>query len=268
MINAFRTLSSPGLVTESLFLLLIIVATYALWMWAQTHARTGVVLLLGPTDAGKTSILSSLIYRQVLHTHVSLQTNISSILLPNGHTLPVIDVPGHPRMRGQFQEYLSNARAVVFVVDASNVSRIGPSVAEHLHLVLNALVSLPPSVPVPPVLILAHKCDALTNSKISGISGLQDLAVTRVRTVLERELEMRRISEKGAVGVEDMEADRGNTSDVGSLDYCNASGGTFRFTQWEGSMVDFLGTTLGIGSIEETSHNGLHGLTQWLQSRL
>lgn len=41
-----------------------------------------------------------------------------------------MDVPGHPRIRDQFREHLADTKAIVFVVDASNVSRNGPIVAE------------------------------------------------------------------------------------------------------------------------------------------
>lgn len=51
--------------------------------------------------------------------------------------LPVIDIPGHPRIRGQFQEHLVNARAVAFVVDASTISRNGSTVAECVYLTLS-----------------------------------------------------------------------------------------------------------------------------------
>ena len=43
-----------------------------------------------------------------------------------------MDVPGHPRIREQFREHLADAKAIVFVVDASNVSRNGPIVAEYV----------------------------------------------------------------------------------------------------------------------------------------
>ena len=43
-----------------------------------------------------------------------------------------MDVPGHPRVREQFREHMADAKAVVFVVDASNVSRNGPIVAEYV----------------------------------------------------------------------------------------------------------------------------------------
>lgn len=107
------------------------------------------LLVVGPPDAGKTAILSTvrqlhltstlhsdedsaqLAYNQTLPTHTSMQTNASIVTLPSsGKTFRVVDVPGHPRIRDQFEEHLLSARAVIFVVDTSTVSRVGPAVAE------------------------------------------------------------------------------------------------------------------------------------------
>ena len=51
-------------------------------------------------------------------------------------SLRLIDIPGHPRIRDQFQEYLPHAKAIAFVVDASTVSRNGPAVAEYVTVSL------------------------------------------------------------------------------------------------------------------------------------
>lgn len=64
-------------------------------------------------------------------THTSLQTNFSVVALPNAkRPWRVVDVPGHPRMRDQFREFLPQAKAVVFVVDVSTVARNGLLIAE------------------------------------------------------------------------------------------------------------------------------------------
>lgn len=74
-----------------------------------------------------------LAYQQTLPTHASMQTNTALVALPSTHkTLRVIDVPGHPRIRDQFQEHLPDAKGIVFVVDASTVSRNGAAVAEYV----------------------------------------------------------------------------------------------------------------------------------------
>lgn len=60
-----------------------------------------------------------------------MQTNLAEVTLPNAQkTIRTIDVPGHPRIRDQFKDYLPEAKAVAFVVDASTVSRNGAAVAE------------------------------------------------------------------------------------------------------------------------------------------
>ena len=72
-----------------------------------------------------------LAYKQTVATHTSMQTNSSIIALPGTHkTLRVVDIPGHPRVRHQFREHMKDAKAIAFVVDASNVSRNGAAVAE------------------------------------------------------------------------------------------------------------------------------------------
>ena len=72
-----------------------------------------------------------LVYGQTVPTHTSLQTNVSLMKLPGKkHPIKVVDVPGHPRIRDQFRDYLSEAKAIVFVADANLVSRNGAAVAE------------------------------------------------------------------------------------------------------------------------------------------
>lgn len=62
-----------------------------------------------------------------------MQTNMASISLPpSTKALRIVDVPGHPRIRDQFREYMPDAKAVAFVVDASTVSRNGAAVAEYV----------------------------------------------------------------------------------------------------------------------------------------
>lgn len=62
-----------------------------------------------------------------------MQTNSAFISIPDTRkTIRVIDIPGHPRVRNQFREYLDDAKAIAFVVDANSVSRNGAAVAEYV----------------------------------------------------------------------------------------------------------------------------------------
>ncbi|KAJ3524445.1 hypothetical protein NM688_g8560 [Phlebia brevispora] len=263
-------LSSQTLLVASCFLAVILLAIFLV---ARRKSRTKgtALLIVGASDAGKTAILTTLAYNQTLPTQTSMQTNSSIVTLPGTHkTMLVIDVPGHPRVRNQFRDYMQDAKAIAFVVDASTVSRNGANVAEHLHEVLHALSSLPPSATPPSLVIVAHKADAL---KTAASASASQLAVNRVRTVLERELEKRRASHSG-VGIEGLGDDeRGaQEGEIGMGDVLECpSGGEFRFERWEGGEVQFIGTSVTIGKSaetgqdeKETEEDGLKPLREWL----
>jgi signal recognition particle receptor subunit beta len=251
-------ISTQTLSIASLSLAVLCLAVFIIFSRRKSRSRGNALLLVGPPDAGKTAILSTLVYGQTLPTHTSLQINSSVCTLPSTNkTLRIVDVPGHPRVRDQFQEHLTVAKAIVFVVDASTVSRNGPAVAEHLHHILHALTSLPPSQELPKLLILAHKTDLLkSGSSLTTTSST--LAINRVKSILERELEKRRASQSGGVGVEGLGAE-GERSDMGGLE-CNGPG-AFRFAEWEGGDIEFIGAYVKVESeADEEKSGNVHGL--------
>ncbi|KAF8843588.1 hypothetical protein BDN67DRAFT_1008776 [Paxillus ammoniavirescens] len=231
----------------------------------KSKSRGNDLLLLGPPDSGKTAIMSNLAYDQTLPSHTSLQTNSAQVVLSPTKTLRVIDVPGHPRIRDQFREHLGDAKAIAFVVDSSTISRNASVVAEHLHHVLHAITSLPPTQSTPALLILAHKMDLLKLGASSN--SATEVAISRVCTILERELEKRRVSQSGGVGVESLGAE-GEGSEMGGLDCSGPAGGAFKFSEWEGGEVDFAATWVKAGEINDveksSGEDGLDGLKEWL----
>jgi len=227
------------------------------------------LLLLGAPDAGKTSLMTALVYNQPLPTLTSLQTNSSVYALSPNKNFHLIDVPGHPRIRDQYQEYVPNAKAIAFVVDASTVSRNGAAVAEHLHHILHTITSLPPSQTLPSLLIVAHKADLLKTGW--SASQQEPLAVNRVKTILERELEKRRASQSGGVGVEGLGAEDEKT-EMGGLE-CGDRTGTFKFDEWEGGDISFVSTYVRPGKAssedeKENSEDGLSDLRDWLADNM
>lgn len=140
----------------------------------------------------------------------------------------------------------------------------------HLHVILHALTSLPPSQQLPSLLIVAHKADLLKSSTASNDSTSNTLAVNRVKTVLERELEKRRSSQSGGVGVEGLGGED-EKSDTGGLECSGEAGGVFKFADWEGGEVTFLGTSVRIGKVvedEEKREDGLASLRQWFDESM
>ena len=258
--------SSLLLLGASLFIALLAITAVLLARKRRTSAGNA-LLLVGPSFSGKTSILSSLAFGQNIPTHVSYQTNTALYTIPDTkNTLRVVDIPGHPRIRDQFRDYLPESKAIVYVVDASTISRNGPAAAEHLHTVMHALTSLPPSQALPSLLVLAHKTDLLKG--VSGSGDADALAVNRVKTILERELEKRRASQASGVAVEDLGAE-GESVEMGGLE-CSG-GGAFRFADWEGGEVAFGSTSTKSSEKQDAEKAGsvslgLNALTDWLSS--
>ncbi|KAJ7685356.1 signal recognition particle receptor beta subunit-domain-containing protein [Mycena polygramma] len=263
LVPAAPLFTSQTLTVTSLSLAIVCLAILVFFTRRRSRTTGNLLLLVGPPDAGKTAILSTLVYDQTLPTHTSLQTNASAVALPaNKKTLTVVDIPGHPRIRDQVNEYIVDSKAIAFVVDASTVSRNGAAVAEHLHIILNALTSLPPSQALPSLLILAHKSDLLRSGTASATP--ETLAVNRVKTILERELEKRRVSQSGGVGVEGL-GEEGQRTEMGGLE-CSGDKGVFKFDEWEGGEVVFLGTSVKVGQkVEMEEKTGLSSLRQWME---
>ncbi|KAJ3880705.1 signal recognition particle receptor beta subunit-domain-containing protein [Lentinula edodes] len=262
------SMSSQTLILASLFVAIISIAIFIFVSRRKSRAKRNLVLLIGPSNSGKTAIFSSLVYGHAPPTITSMQANSSFLDLPGKRDpIQIVDVPGHPRLRDQFKDFLSSAKALAFVVDANTASRNTAVVAEHLHTVLDAIMAIPPSQPLPTLLILAHKCDLIKASSSSADASA--LAVTRVQTILERELERRKLSQSGGMGVEALGDENNNEkSNMGGLD-CRGPGGTFKFENWEGGEVVFLGTSVQNSRSDEKSVKGsIAPLMDWIEENM
>jgi len=183
--------------------------------------------------------------------------------------IQAVDIPGHPRIRVQYKDHFNDAKAAVFVVDATTISRNGAIVAEYLHQILHSFMSIPPSQSAPALVILAHKSDLLASTTSSSNAPVDQLAINRVRTILERELEKRRQSQAGGMGIESLGGGEGDNTEVSGLECGGVDSGVFRFSDWEGGEVTFLGRSIsktGEKAQDEKAGNvgGLEGLQQWL----
>jgi signal recognition particle receptor subunit beta len=141
--------------------------------------------------------------------------------------------------------------------------------SRHLHRLLHALTSLPPSQSQPSLLIIAHKSDLLKTGSSSSHTNSATLAVNRVKTILERELEKRRVSQTGGINIEGL-GEEGERSDMGGLECGEKEGSTFKFDDWEGGDVVFLGTSAVPNASQSdektTGGNGLGPLQEWIEN--
>lgn len=123
-------------------------------------------------------------------------------------------------------------------------------------------MSLPPSQTPPAFTIVAHKSDLL---KASSSASSEQLAINRVRTILERELDKRKASHAGGVGVESLGGESEEGTELGGLE-CSGSG-EFRFAEWEGGEVSFIGTSVTVGkaaAVGDEKADSLTPLREWL----
>jgi signal recognition particle receptor subunit beta len=89
-------------------------------------------------------------------------------------SIPIVDFPGHPRLRTQLMESLSSAKKIVFVIDASNIQSHVRVAAEFLYdLFTNPLMDNGPSV-----MVACNKSD---------VAGARPPA--RVKLALQQEIE-------------------------------------------------------------------------------
>jgi len=96
----------------------------ALYLAFLSGPKGDSVLLMGPCDSGKTTLFLQLRDGALrTSTVASMQPNEASIRLRSDKTrssrpVHLVDIPGHPRLRRDFDRYVSSARGVVFLVDS------------------------------------------------------------------------------------------------------------------------------------------------------
>ncbi|KAI8055411.1 signal recognition particle receptor beta subunit-domain-containing protein [Syncephalis plumigaleata] len=140
--------------------------------------RADAFLLLGPCSSGKTNMLARLSNDIWVDTQTSLKENTMLVNLQDadGNELVtrVIDVPGHEKLRYQLHHFTPIARAIIFVLDASRLSKDVRKTAEYLYDVLSDRHLIEREVPV---LLACHKSDLATA-----------YTPERCRTMLEAEM--------------------------------------------------------------------------------
>ncbi|XP_021929898.1 uncharacterized protein LOC110834747 isoform X3 [Zootermopsis nevadensis] len=119
---------------------------------SKSHLKNVVLLLVGLDNAGKTTAAKNLIGE-------SLETVMSTVgfsrvsLTHQGCSVVIYDLGGGPKIRGIWHRYFADAHGIIFVVDASDVSRL-----EESHQVFANLLSHE-KLEGKPVLLLANKQD-------------------------------------------------------------------------------------------------------------
>ncbi|KAF9974059.1 hypothetical protein BGZ65_008928 [Modicella reniformis] len=136
-------------------------------------------LLTGLPFAGKTAVYYMINHNKAVETVTSIKENETDFLLTEGKPpVHIVDIPGHERLRFKFSEFMPIARAVVFVVDSSTVSRQTRLLAEYLYDILADNFAQNEKIPI---LIACNKSDLLTAFKKERIQSLLEEEINKLR---------------------------------------------------------------------------------------
>nr|XP_033323380.1 signal recognition particle receptor subunit beta [Megalopta genalis] len=193
---------------------IVIILTIVLFViWRRRKSIGNRILLTGLSDAGKTLIFARLACANSVKTYTSAKENTANLVI-NNHTLKLVDVPGHERLRYKyFHQFKLSAKGVIYVIDSVTFQKDIRDVAEYLYNILSE-----PSMQNKCVLILCNKQDQ-TMAKGSSV----------IKTLLEREMNLLRMTKTSQ-----LEATDASSKNV----FLGREGKDFEFAQLD-TQIDF-----------------------------
>ncbi len=123
-----------AIATLFLFMILIIVGRALAGGSASSSSSSSgpAVLLVGPCDAGKTALLHTLQGYPAQGTVASIKQTEATVL-SGGQRVRVVDIPGHPRVRGAvLGRYAPSVSKLVFVVNSLDFMAQRSDTAEYV----------------------------------------------------------------------------------------------------------------------------------------
>ncbi|KAF6262567.1 ARF-like small GTPase [Scenedesmus sp. NREL 46B-D3] len=129
------------------------------------------ILVLGLDNAGKTTILYRLQVGEVVSTIPTIGFNVETVSYKN-IKFQVWDLGGQTSIRPYWRCYYPNTQAIIYVVDSSDVERIGIS-KEEFHAIVQE-EELKDAL----ILVYANKQDlpgALSDAQVAEALGLADI---------------------------------------------------------------------------------------------
>lgn len=172
----YFNLFSLNSIPEKLEVILIFFSLAVLYLlFGRSRSRGRGILFVGLTDAGKTLLFSRLSSGKHVMTHTSIKENKNLYKVKgrkSGKTLDLIDLPGHERVRSRFvEQYKSQTRGILFVVDSVNFPREARDVTEIMYD------------------ILGDKYLSKSTSSILVVCNKQDLTMAKSQSVIKSQLE-------------------------------------------------------------------------------
>jgi signal recognition particle receptor subunit beta len=90
-----------------------------------------------------------------------------------------------------------------------------------------------------------------------------------VKSVLERELEKRRTAQIKGINIEGL-GEEGERTDMGGLECGEKEGSSFKFDEWEGGEILFLGTSTVQNELDDkgSQESDTESLLGWLNNAM
>lgn len=194
------------------------------------------VLLVGPTNSGKTVLFGKLVTGKTLETFVSMKENqgvLKIVSQKSNRNVRVVDIPGHESIRLKFIDlFKHSAGALAFTLDASTFQKDLKDTAELLYLLLTDDTILSYKLPI---LIVCNKQD-LISAKSS----------TLIKMALEKELTQLRSSHEAALDGIDGSRSKNTLGSGVKFTFDDLSTNQIEFVELDGKASD-----VGLEKIKE-----------------
>ena len=115
-----------------------IITLFIIYAWSQKRKSRRSIVLTGTCESGKTAIFGQLVHGRDISSYTSIKENEGIYSPPGKQAVRMIDIPGHERVRQSYIDKLkSSTRGIVYVVDASDLSKQLRDATEFLFNILS-----------------------------------------------------------------------------------------------------------------------------------
>lgn len=127
------------------------------------------VVLLGLDSSGKSTLLYRLHRGVIMETSPTIGFNVVTLVLNKKSVFTVWDVGGQRSLRSNWRHYLEGSKALVFVVDASDRTRM-----DEAKMALKSILS-DSNLENVPLMVLANKTDVPDSMTLNEVCQQLDL---------------------------------------------------------------------------------------------
>ena len=145
------------------------ISDYSWFWWNSNSDLPNTILLIGLDDAGKTTLTTRLTQNRLVQAPPTSQPTTHEIKI-GSTVLAITDVGGHQQARRLWRQYMFSSTRLVFIIDASNVSRLEEARYELWNLLKDDEIR---SIPL---LILGNKIDNV-DTALSATELIQFLQI-------------------------------------------------------------------------------------------